>query len=183
MICSTSHRQREVHLLLLVAGAVLACVLLYFLKAFFSLFFHFMVYSVETVTGAFWALLLIIIIIFIIFISFFLFFISFFSSPVSFIVLRKIVTLNILKIIYFTLLLLVINANNDRFAVLCNRYFSACDWRFIRCQFVADLKENPGGVPVTVKYRRPYASTVVTDSILYIVAAIWRDCRKFESCT
>ena len=25
MICSTSHRQREVHLLLLVAGAVLAC--------------------------------------------------------------------------------------------------------------------------------------------------------------
>ena len=40
-------------LLLLVAGAVLACVLLYFLKAFFSLFLHFMVYSVETVTGAF----------------------------------------------------------------------------------------------------------------------------------
>ena len=40
-------------LLLLVAGAVLACVLLYFLKAFFSLFLHFMVYSVETVTEAF----------------------------------------------------------------------------------------------------------------------------------
>ena len=39
------------------------------------------------------------------------------------------------------------------------------------------------GVPVTVKYRRPYASTVVTDSILCIVAAIWRGCRKFESCT
>ena len=49
MICSTSHRQRGVRLLLLVAGAVLACVLLYFLRAFFSLFLHFMVYSVETV--------------------------------------------------------------------------------------------------------------------------------------
>ena len=60
----------------------------------------------------------------------------------SFVVLRKIVTL---KIIYFTLLLLLINANNDRFAVLCNRYFSECDWRFIWCQFVADVKENPGG--------------------------------------
>ena len=51
------------------------------------------------------------------------------------------------------------------------------------CQFVADVKENPGGFPVTVKYRRPYAITVVTDSILCIVAAIWRGCRKFESCT
>ena len=101
----------------------------------------------------------------------------------SFVVLRKIVTLNILKIIYFTLILLLINANNDRFAVLCNRYFSECDWRFIWCQFVADVMENPGGVPVTVKHRRPYAITVVTDSILYIVAAIWRGCRKFESCT
>ena len=83
---------------------------------------------------------------------------------------------------YFTLLLLLINANNNRFAVLCNRYFLACGWRFIWCQFVADVKKNPGGFPVTVKYRRPYA-TVVTDSILYIVAAIWRGCRKFESCT
>ena len=64
-------------------------------------------------------------------------------------------TLNILKIIYFTLLLLLINTNNDRFAVLCNRYFSACDWRFIRCQFVADVKEK-GGFPVTVKYRRQH---------------------------
>ena len=31
------------------------------------------------------------------------------------------------------------------FAVLGNKYFSACDWRFIWCQFVADVKENPGG--------------------------------------
>ena len=49
MICSTSHRQRGVRLLLLVAGAVLACVLLYFFRAFFvlfCLFLHFMVYSV-----------------------------------------------------------------------------------------------------------------------------------------
>ena len=37
---------------------------------------------------------------------------------------------------------IIINANNDR---LCNRYFSACHWRFIRCQFVADVKENPRG--------------------------------------
>ena len=42
-------------------------------------------------------------------------------------------------------------ANNDRFAVLGNRYFSACDWRFIWCQFAVDVKENPGGLPVTVK--------------------------------
>ena len=50
-----SHRQRGVRLLLLVAGAVLACVLLYFFRAFFCfvLFLHFMVYSVETVTEAF----------------------------------------------------------------------------------------------------------------------------------
>ena len=62
----------------------------------------------------------------------------------SFVVLRKIVT-PFFYILYFTLLLLLINANNDRFAVLCNRYFSACDWRFILCQFVADVKENPVG--------------------------------------
>ena len=73
--------------------------------------------------------------------------------------------------------------NIDRFAVLNNRYFSAYDWRFIWCQFVADVKGNPEGFPVTVKYRRPYAITVVTNSILYIVAAIWRGCRNFESCT
>ena len=54
-----SHRQRGVRLLLLVAGAVLACVLLYFFRVFFSLFLHFMVYSVETVTEAFRALLFI----------------------------------------------------------------------------------------------------------------------------
>ena len=38
MFCSTSHRQRGVRLLLLVAGAVLACVSLYFFRAFFCLF-------------------------------------------------------------------------------------------------------------------------------------------------
>ena len=73
MICSTSrHRQRGVRLLLLVAGAVLACVLLYFFRAFFFFlfsFFHFMVYSVETVTS--------------ILSSFIYLFISFFP-PVSF---------------------------------------------------------------------------------------------------
>ena len=58
MICSTSHRQRGIRLLLLVAEAVLACVLLCILRAFFvvvtvCLFLHFMVYSVETVTEAF----------------------------------------------------------------------------------------------------------------------------------
>ena len=69
-------------------------------------------------------------------------------------------------------------------------YFSACDWRFTWCQFVADVKENPGwvcvwvggGRAVAVKYRRPDAITVVTDSILCIVAAMWRGCRNFESC-
>ena len=86
----------------------------------------------------------------------------------------------LLNNLFYINIIIIINANNDR---LCNRCFLACDWRFIRCQFVADVKENPGGFPVTVKYRRPYASTVVTDSILYIVAAIWRGCRNFESCT
>ena len=40
-----------------------------------------------------------------------------------------------------------------------------------------------GGGPVAVKYRRPYAITVVTDRILCIVAAMWRGCGNFESCT
>ena len=39
-----------------------------------------------------------------------------------------------------------------------------------------------GGGPVTVKYRQPYAITFVTDSILCIMASIWLDCRKLESC-
>ena len=43
------------------------------------------------------------------------------------------------------IVIIIMNANNDRFAVLCNRYFSACDWRSIWCQFVADVKQNPGG--------------------------------------
>ena len=42
-------------------------------------------------------------------------------------------------------IVIIVNANNDRFAVLCNIYFSACDWRFIWCQFVADVKGNPEG--------------------------------------
>ena len=56
MICSTLHRQKGVRLLLLVAGAVLACVLLYYFRAFFVVvvcFLQFMLYSVETVTEAF----------------------------------------------------------------------------------------------------------------------------------
>ena len=55
-ICSNSHRQRGVRLLLLVAGAVLAfyCTSLEpFFFFFFFFFLHFMVYSVETVTEAF----------------------------------------------------------------------------------------------------------------------------------
>ena len=40
-----------------------------------------------------------------------------------------------------------------------------------------------GGSSHSHKYRRPYAITVVADSILCIVAAICRGCRKFESCT
>ena len=33
---------------------------------------------------------------------------------------------------------------------------------FVWRQFVADVKENSGVFPVTVKYRRPYTSTVIT---------------------
>ena len=61
-------------------------------------------------------------------------------------------TLKSLKTIYYiTMIIMIImiiniNANNDHFADLGNRYFSACDCRrFIRCQSVADVKENPGG--------------------------------------
>ena len=55
MICSNSHRQRGVRLLLLVAGAVLAfyCTSLEPFFVFCFLCVHFMVYSVETVTEAF----------------------------------------------------------------------------------------------------------------------------------
>jgi len=96
----TSHRQREVRLLLLVAGALLACVLLYFFRAFFILFLlflfysflHFMVYSVETVTEAFWAF----------FFSFYIFFFRF--HPVSFAVLRKFWRLIFLNF-YFTMII------------------------------------------------------------------------------
>ena len=38
-------------------------------------------------------------------------------------------------------------------------------------------------VPVTVIHRRLYAFTVVTDSILCVVAAIWRGCGNFQSVT
>ena len=61
-------------------------------------------------------------------------------------VLRKIMTLDLQnkqKIYY--IIITVNNANNDRFGVLCNRYFSTCDWRVIWCQFVADVKQNLGG--------------------------------------
>ena len=44
--------------------------------------------------------------------------------------------------LFYTTIIIIINETNDRFAVLCNRYFSACDWKFIWCQFVADVKEN-----------------------------------------
>jgi len=51
----------------------------------------------------------------------------------------------LLNNLFYINIIIIINANNDHFAVLCNKYFSACDWRFIRCQFVADVKENPRG--------------------------------------
>ena len=53
MICSTSHRQRGVRLLLLVAGAVLAFYCTALDPFFCVCFLHLMVYSVETVTEAF----------------------------------------------------------------------------------------------------------------------------------
>ena len=56
-------------------------------------------------------------------------------------------TLNFFIFFYITIIIIIINANNDHFAVLCNRCFSVCDWRFVWCQFVADVKENPGGFP------------------------------------
>ena len=46
MISSTSHRQRGVRLLLLVAGAVLACVSLYFFRDFFISFIIILFYGI-----------------------------------------------------------------------------------------------------------------------------------------
>ena len=61
MICSTSHQQKGVRLLFLVAGAVLACVSTFIVllslcacvRACVRACVHFMVYSVETVTETF----------------------------------------------------------------------------------------------------------------------------------
>ena len=141
MICSTSYWQKGVRLLLLVTGAVLECFLVLF-RAFRKKT-CFMVYSVETVTETFWA-------------SSFLFFpflsFIFYSPPPPppppvFLLLfcRKLWRFEFFKIIYYiTVIIINVNADNDRFAVLCQRYFSVCDWRFLWCQFVVDLKENPG---------------------------------------
>ena len=114
-----------------------------------------MVYSVETVTETLWA-------------SFLLSFSPPPPPPLVFFLLLFSGKLWRLIIIF-----IIINANNDRFAVYATGTFQHVIW----CQFVADVKGNPGagggGVPVTVKYRRPYAITVVTDSILYIMATIF----------
>ena len=40
--------------------------------------------------------------------------------------------------------------------------------------------ENLRGLHSQLKYRRPYAIAVVTDSMLYMVVAIWQGCRHFE---
>ena len=58
-----------------------------------------------------------------------------FSPCLSFVVLRK------NNFFYITIIIIIINANIDRFAVFGNRYFSAGDWRFIWCQFVGGLPE------------------------------------------
>ena len=69
-------------------------------------------------------------------------------------------------------------------AVLGNRYFSACDWRFISCQFAADVKENPGGFQSQLNIDSfTLSQTVVTDSILFTHGRDLRGCRKFELCT
>ena len=101
MFCSTSHRQRGVRLLLLVAGAVLACVSLCFFRAFFCLFV-FAFYGVlcrNCVTEA--PERLFIFFFFSLSLSLSLFFVCFAFPPChSFVVLRKITTL-IKKINYF----------------------------------------------------------------------------------
>ena len=81
MICSTSHRQRvrshRQSSSALVGGWSCTCVFDWTsLEPFFSLVLHFMLYSVITVTGAFWALLFFIIIIYL-----------FSFPPLSFVVL------------------------------------------------------------------------------------------------
>ena len=97
----------------------------------FCLFLHFMVYS----GNCNWSILSSL---------FFLIFFSFVFPPVSFVVFAVNYDAYFFYFFLFYIIIIIINANNDRFAVLCNRYFSACDWRFIWCQFVTDVKENPG---------------------------------------
>ena len=58
---------------------------------------------------------------------------------------------------YFTLLLVLLSMQ----IMIALRFYATGtfqrDWRFIWCQFVADVKENPGGFLVTVKYRQLYS--------------------------
>ena len=142
-------------LLLLVVEALLVCVSFYFFRAFFFCFLvFFLLFMVYVLCGnCKWSILSSL------FFFSFLFSFSFFLSSCE-------------------CPPIIINANNVRFAILCNRYFSAYEWRFIWCQFVADVKGNPVFFPVTAKYRQPYAITLVTHIILYIVTMIWRACRN-----
>ena len=132
MICSTSHRQRGAGSSALVGGQSCTCIL-YFLEPFVVVVLHFMVYCTANCN---WSIL-----------SFF-----FLSSPpppppppVSLFcekLWRLFFYLN--NLFYITI---IISANNDCFAVLCSKYFSACDWRLIWCQSVADVTVNSGGFP------------------------------------
>ena len=57
---------------------------------------------------------------------------------------------------------------------------------------MTEVRDNPGaegwvggggGGPVTVKYCQPYVITVVTDSTLCNMGAVWHGCRISESCS
>jgi len=148
MVSSTSHWQKGVFLLLLVAGAVLV----YFIVLRKSHIFPHLNGVLESKLCGVLSL-----------------FVCFLAE-----------IYDALKYYYY---IIFINANN-RFAVLCDWYCSACaNQRYVWCQFVADVKGSlRRGVwfPFTVKYRWLYVIAIVTVSI---VAAIWRGCRTFQSCT
>ena len=51
-----------------------------------------------------------------------------------------IIIIIVVVVVIIIITVITINANNSRFTVLCSGYFSACDWRLLWCQYVADVK-------------------------------------------
>ena len=89
------------------------------------------------------------------------------------------------------MMIIIIIAVNDRFVVFVQQVLFTLFrigglfgvllyrlWRKISGSRVVGVGWGAG--PVTVKHRRPYTIAVITDRIVCIVDAVWRDCRTFK---